>query len=517
MAAYALGGIGGPLGQLGRGSGEPAARSLSGTSGAPTNAASKPVATPLGSPPALRSSRSIGGPRPTLDELVTTYQYGEPPIPVHAGARPDEWQLSAPDLHAVAGYARPTSIQPGGSVELHVRSVGSAVRLDVFRVGIDDARHVLTVASIPTSWQPDAAPDPVTGRVEERWPVSYRLAVPAAWPSGFYLVKATLPDGRGSYIPFVVRAVAPAPLVVVVPILSYAAYNGFGGTDLYAWYHGPRQHAVEASLDRPFEHGYGAGMLFRLDFPLWVWLEDHGYSPAYVTDLDIAADPTLVTRARTVVLSGHPEYWTRADRDALDAAQAAGVGILGMGANIGYWQVRLAPASDGTPDRTVVCWKSMTEDPIAASSPLDATGAFADKPIRRPVENLLGERYGGVVRRAIPMVMGPGITDLSPASGLRPGDRLPGLVGDEVDLASTDSGALLLGATPVQPEGRAAGIAGASAWVTPSGAHVFDAGTFDWSWGLDPRYAAALPGFPAASFSRLMADLLAWAGTSSPG
>ncbi len=479
-----------------------------------------PIATPLVPPPPVASplaGPAIGGPRPTVGELVRQYQYGEPPVPLLPGAHADDWRLAHPDLNAVAGYAGQVSVLPGGSVDLHIRSVAPTVRLDVFRLGAGDARRVFTVRDVRTAWHADATADPVTGRVEEHWSVSYVLPVPPSWASGVYLVKCSLPDGRASYIPFVVRAAAPAPLLVVVPVLTYEAYNGWGGTDLYRWYHGPRPRAVEASFDRPYEHGYGAGTMFRLDFPLWVWLEDHGYRPAYVTDVDLARDPALATGARTVILSGHPEYWLRGDRDALDAAERAGVGILGMGANMGYWQVRLAPSRVGIPDRTVVCWKSAAEDPVVATDPLDATGAFADPPLSRPVASLLGEAYGGVVDGLQALVVGPGIASISPDSGLRPGQRLPGLVGDEVDLASTMPGALLLGATPVQLVGHPPATAGASAWVTPSGAHVFDAGTFDWSWGLDPRYAAALPGFPADSFARLMADLLAWAGTPQPG
>ena len=480
--------------------------------------AATPIATPAVPPPSpIIASRVIGGPRPNVAELLRQYQYGEPPVPLFPGARAGDWRLDRPDLNAVAGYAGQTSVLPGGSVDLHIRSVGPTVRLDVFRVGAGDAQHLLTIRDVPTGWHADAAADPATGRVEDHWPVTETLAIPPAWQSGFYLVKCSLPDGRASYIPFVVRPAAPAPLLVVVPMLTYEAYNGWGGTDLYGWYRGPRPRAVEASFDRPFEHGYGAGMLFRLDFPLWVWLEDHGYHPAYATDIDIARDPALVTQARTVILSGHPEYWLRGDRDALDAAQRAGVGILGMGADMGYWQVRLAPSAGGTPDRTVVCWKSATEDPLAASEPLDTTGAFADPPLSRPVQDLLGEAYGGVVAGLHPLVVGPGIAAFSPESGMRAGQALPGLVGDEVDLVSRQPGAVILGATPVDLTGHPPGTAGASAWVTPGGAHVFDAGTFDWSWGLDPRYAAALPGFPADSFGRLMADLLAWAGTPEPG
>ncbi len=67
------------------------------------------------------------------------------------------------------------------------------------------------------------------------------------------------------------------------------------------------------SFDRPFLREDGAALFFRLDFPLIVWLEDHGYTPGYVADLDLHRYPTLATGAKTLVFSGHGEYWTRRD------------------------------------------------------------------------------------------------------------------------------------------------------------------------------------------------------------
>jgi len=477
----------------------------------------EPTSSPAHAAVTLPERRFIGGPRPDIATLIRDYQYGEAPVPLDRSAPLDSWQLSRPNVYAVAGYAGQVSVPAGGTVGLHLRALEPAVRLDVFRVGANDATHLATVARVPVSWQPEGHPALPAGRAEVSWPVSYSLAVPQDWRGGFYLVKlTTIPGGLQSYVPFVVRATAPAPLVVVLPMLSYAAYNGWGGSDLYNWWQGARPRGAEASFDRPYEHGYGAGMLFRLDFPLLVWLEDSGYRPEYITDLDVINDPTLVTKSKVVVLSGHPEYWAQADRDAFDAAQAAGVSILGMGANMAYWQVRLRPNSAGVPDRTVVCWKSFADDPLAAADPQGATIRFQDPPVNRPPRDLLGEPYGGIVEGLAPMVLGQDIVAFAPDSGLKPGQELPGLIGDEVDDASTMPGALLLSQTPVKPRGLKPNVAGSSAWVTPSGAHVFDAGTFDWSWGLDPRYSAALPGFPAAGYAHLMADILAWAG-AAPG
>jgi hypothetical protein len=88
------------------------------------------------------------------------------------------------------------------------------------------------------------------------------------------------------------------------------------------------------------------------------------------------------------------------------------------------------------------------------------------------------------------------------------------LIADEVDGAPRGFNGLLLSQTQVVVHGRSGATTAASAlWVAPAGYRVFDAGTFDFSWGLDPRYAAALPGFPAAAYARLTAEILAWLGS----
>lgn len=476
-----------------------------------------PLAVPAVAPPRLVRSVPYEGPRPTLLQLLREYQYGTPLVILDPSARPEDWRLAHPDPAVVSGYAGQMSVPAGGVVDLHLRSTQGPLRLDVFRLGLDDARHLETVPAVAAGDPPLARPDPRTGLVDEAWPVSLRLPIPADWPSGAYLVKMTTGAGVDGYVLFVVRTTTPAPFLVMLPTMTYAAYDEFGGADLYGWRGGPRRLATEVGFDRPFSHAYGGSHFFRLDFPLIVWLEDHGYQPAYATDVDVSNDPALVTGARLVLVSGHAEYWTTALRDAFDQARTAGVSLFNAGADEAAWQVRLGPDAAGVPDRVVVCWKSLRADPIAATRPELATGRFSELPSPRPSRQLFGEDYGGIVAGLASMTMGPDIARFAPDTGLRPGQALPGLIGDEIDDASTEPGALVLAATPVRPRDRAASVAGASAWVTPSGAHVFDAGTFDWSWGLDPRYAAALPGFPAESWSRLMADLLAWGGVRPSG
>ncbi len=454
------------------------------------------------------------GPRPTLAQLMDV-QYGNSSILIVArDAGPRDWRLSQPDPLAVRGYGSDISVAAGGSLGLHLAGRDPATRIDVFRMGLGDAHRVLAVPSVHLTQQADAQPDPTTGRIEDTWPVSYTIRVPANWRSGVYLAKLTGTSGGQSYVIFVVRAAAASPLTVVLPTMTWQAYNDEGGTDLYGWYGGPRPRAYEASFDRPFNHEYGAGLFFRLDFPLLVWLEDHGYQPTYVTDVDLARNPHLADGATTLAFSGHGEYWTGDLRDTVDRLSGSGTSLLFFGANQAFWQARLTPDRQGTPNRTIVCYKEASLDPETASSPSEATTRFQDPPVNRPPSALMGLEYGGIVAGISPMVIGSGIEAFAPDLGLHLGQSLPGLVADEIDQVPRDFDGVLLGATPVDVREHAGSVtSGAALWINAAGGRVFDAGTFDFSWGLDPRFAAALPGFPAESFSQLTARILAWAGS----
>ena len=454
------------------------------------------------------------GPRPSLRELYN-YQYGNPAVffAPTTNFDPLDWRLSRPDQGAVRGYGGVISLAPGQVLPLHLSGSDHVARLDVFRMGLQDARNLLTVPNVQFTSQPEAIPDQTNGLIVEHWPVSYKLKIPKTWRSGVYLIKMTGSSGGQSYIIFVVRATAPTRLMVVLPTMTYQAYNDYGGADLYGWDGGPSPRAYAVSFDRPFNHQYGAGLFFRLDFPLIVWLEDHGYAPSYITDVDLDHDPALIAGARTLVFSGHGEYWTGAMRDTINQASRSGLNLVFFGSNQAFWQVRLVPNAEGRPDRIIVCYKSPTLDPITANDPGATTTRFQDPPVLLPPKNLMGLEYGGIVGGIQPMVVGSGITTFAPDIGLRVGQQMPGLVADEIDQVPKGFNGVLLGATPILVrEHPGMVIASAALWINPAGGRVFDAGTFDFSWGLDPRYSAALPGFPAQAYSQLTARILAWAG-----
>jgi hypothetical protein len=462
------------------------------------------------------------GPRPTLTGLLR-YQFGSPLLIVDPRATFNDWELARPNENAVHGYADALSVLPGETLGLHLNGQDHRIRLDVFRMGLGDGRHVLTVPSVALTSQPEATPRPADGLVEESWPETVGILIPPSWKSGVYLIKMTGESGGQAYVLFIVRSPTPTPITVVLPMTTYQAYNLYGGADLYNWPNGPKPRSYRVSFDRPFDQEWGAGLFFRLDFPLIVWLEDHGYTPSYIADLDIAKTPDYALQSGTLIFSGHGEYWSGATRGIVESAAARGTNLAFFGSNQGFWQIRLEDDSLGAPARTVICYKSALLDPITPTSPAETTVRFEDPPVERPPSALMGLSYGGVIDGIQPMAIGPGLARFDPGIDLKEGDLLPGLIADEVDEAEPDFNGILLGATQVFVRQHGGFVtAGTSLWVggadptsgvAGTGSYrVFDAGTFDYSWGLDPRYSAALNGFPAPEFTRLTAEILAWLG-----
>ncbi|HYM83303.1 MAG TPA: hypothetical protein VEY67_04045, partial [Candidatus Dormibacteraeota bacterium] len=91
------------------------------------------------------------------------------------------------------------------------------------------------------------------------------------------------------------------------------------------------------------------------------------------------------------------------------------------------------------------------------------------------------------------------------------------LLGGEIDALTDSAHGLPLTATTIVSTAGVRVTPTAALWISPDGAHVFDAGTFAWTWGLDPRYASGLPGFPSRAFEYLTAEILAWAGAPPLG
>lgn len=298
------------------------------------------------------------------------------------------------------------------------------------------ARSSATVRGVK---QGDCPPDPKTGVVACAWASSFDVDVKSDWVRGAYLVKLKRDDGYQRFVPFFVRDANPrSEVVVVIPTATWAAYNTWGGTSLYddtrhvmSAYGVSR--AFQSSYDRPYYRNQGSGHLLGDDISLIVWLESQGLDVGYATDEDMDATGDFLRDAKVIFLSGHDEYWSRTLRGRMDKAVSEGRSLLNLGANNGYWQVRLDSAKDGRSRRIVTCYKGHAADPVATNSPA-RTMKFRDLPVPRPENALFGVMFNARWHQfAFPAVVtNPSHWALS-GTGLRSGDTLWMASGYEMD------------------------------------------------------------------------------------
>jgi hypothetical protein len=336
----------------------------------------------------------------------------------------------------------------------------------------------------------------------------------ASWQSGVYLAKLTGQGGTGagknSYIIFVVRDDAStSDFLVNIPVNTYQAYNNWGGKSLYG-FNSIGGAAAKVSLNRPYAlqttavspKGVGAGEFISDFLPGWDvnmvrFLEREGYDVTYTTDYDVGVRPNSLLPHRGFIIVGHDEYWTMGQRNAIVAARDAGVNLGVFGANVGYWQVRFEASrtSGRAPDRTMVCYKGSAADPVGPGSQLQTT-LFRLLPEPLPENRLLGVMYG-VDPVDADIVIDDDTTWVTAATGLAKGDRLPGLLGYEIDMMTEvlNPSMRRIGHSLDPKSGMYGDM---TVYTAESGATVFATGSMHWAWGLDDYNA---PGIRASRLS----------------
>ncbi|WP_042423518.1 N,N-dimethylformamidase beta subunit family domain-containing protein [Streptacidiphilus anmyonensis] len=400
----------------------------------------------------------------------------------------------------------------GGSLDLRVSvNPPQEFTVDVYRIGHyggAGARHV--AASPRVSGLVQQAPL-VAGRTVSchHWWMSWRLQIPAHWTPGAHVAVLTTADHRyRSHIPFTVRAGRAADLLLLLPDVTWQAYNlypedGRTGASLYhAWNEqgellGEEEAATTVSFDRPYA---GAGLPLHIGhaYDFIRWAERYGYDIAYANATDLHAGRIDPTRYRGIVFPGHDEYWSVPMRRAVERARDGGTSLVFLSANTMYWQVQLYPGPDGQSDRLLACTKRQADTPPSVLW----------RELGEPEQQLLGIQYSGRVPEPVPMVVHNTDHWLWEGTGLRDGDPVPGLVAGESDRyyprvplpESTER--VLLAHSPYRDAKGAPRHQETSLYRAPGGAYVFASGTFAWSPALDR------PGHTDERIQRATANLL---------
>jgi hypothetical protein len=411
------------------------------------------------------------------------------------------WEIKVLSFrHEIEGYASVQSASPGQRISFHVSTTGKWFTADVFRMGWYDGKGGRLVDSLPTMRghrERIRKPNRATGLLVCHWPTSFSITVPRTWVSGMYLVKLTSSNTHQAYIPFVVKESRPtSPLLFIDSVTTSEAYNWWGDKSLYVdiAYHSPKlqyaNRAVMVSFERPYAENQGAGWFFSWEIHMVRWMEARGYNVSYINDLDINDNPGILLHRKGLIISGHDEYWSLSMRTAMDEAVAHGVSLANFAANTGYWQVRLAPqGSNG--DGILICYKDFARDPMHKSNPRLATVEWRSPQVHLPESMLLGamyEDYEGPYGPYAWVVKDPKSWVFA-GTGLKKGSSIAKVVGHEEDAVLSHyphpKNLTILSVSPVKTSAGRKRTSNATIYRAPSGAYVFDAGTIDWSYGLD--------------------------------
>lgn len=413
-----------------------------------------------------------------------------------------------PETHSFVegGYADATSVTPGGFITFYISNLINPFTMTV--VNLADPDVTLTTLPGLTSAQSDC-----TGKWENGcgWHATQTLFIPANWPSGYYDARFTTSIGP-KHIIFVVKAANPgstSPILVIQPTNTYQAYNGYGGKSTYPT--GSPDRATTVSFNRPYDDQNGLGMyrLWEMPFVYWMASENRRFEVATESDLE---DPTLLSHYKLLVIVGHSEYWTAAERQNVEAFSHNGGHIAMFSGNNMWFQARLTNSA-----RNLVVYKDTT-DPIASTTPSLTTVNWYDFPVYDPENSIFGLSYrsGGYANKIAdpnvfdtkPLDQRVGYTVADPNSwvfqnaGVTSGSMFgAGAAGLEVDgtryncsandplnmtVDGSDGTPLNLHILAITPSEYGHGVIGV--YTNSAGGTVFDAGTRDWAQvlGTDP-------------------------------
>ncbi|MGV3484346.1 MAG: N,N-dimethylformamidase beta subunit family domain-containing protein [Planctomycetaceae bacterium] len=400
----------------------------------------------------------------------------------------------------IEGYASAASLTAGERLQVMVSTdPESDFTVDLFRMGYyggDGARLVHRSGRQSGRRQPMPTVGP--RRLQNcQWEPSYELVIPQDWLSGVYIGKLTeLKQGLQSYIIFIVRDQRAADLVFQCSDHTWQAYNRWPSQfSLYddgesQWHWGERS---EVSFNRPYGKycqildaplSTGSGEFFLWEFPFVYWLEQHGYDATYVSNTDLHRDRQTALRGRGFLSVGHDEYWTIEMYEHMRSAIEQGVHVGFFSGNAVCGRVAWEPAT-----------RSIRR--VGVFGPPGGTREFSsmsDLPHDPPYANqLIGAHSTGPVTGGADWICTLPDHWVYAGTGMREGDRIPGVIGWEWhgDPAPIEGLEIIAeGPTqsaPGQPNG---GHYTATVYPGPKGNFVFNAATCWWADGL-----AAPPGY----------------------
>ena len=426
----------------------------------------------------------------------------------------ERWRVPRSDaIPVIEAYTTLVSGIPGTRVGVRVWTTSKRYGMAAYRIGAYRGGSGLKVWSrrgLPGEVQaPARFLDREARTIVAPWHDSLKVDT-TGWQPGFYVFKLTTVDGHATRVPYVVASEsADGTVALVAPVATWQAYNHWGGYSLYKSPEGDRRSWM-VSYDRPYLLDPSPNEFEHNTVPIIVRAEGARVPLSYFTSLDLHARPGVLDGARGYVSMGHDEYWTPAMRSAVVRARDSGTNLAFLGANTMYWRIRLL-GDDAVQPRLQVGYRHDAElDPERTLHPDQATSRFRDAPAAEPENSVVGMLYECFPVDADYRVVTPrwwGFAGL----GLKHGDRIRGLVGNESDRvypnAWTPRPLQVLSHTDIKCGGVRTS-AQSTYYTTESGAGVFAAGTLFWGCALVRRCGVQLDKRAAAFVGRVTDNLL---------
>ena len=265
----------------------------------------------------------------------------------------------------IEGYSGQVSYSHGEELKLHTSTSGQ-------QYGIQIKRHGAKVETVFSKSGIRGAEHSIPENASShgcKWPVGFRMSIPANWKSGYYEVLFRTEDRGGKFVHrnrrsaeggcyFILRAANPgenSKILLQFSVNTYNAYNNWGGSSLYGFHGRAKLQGNRVSFHRP------PHTLFpNWEAPFVAWAENNGYELEYASNMDLELRPEILRNYRLVLSVGHDEYWSAPMRDNLEKFIADGGNAAFFSGNSVCWQVRWEAG-----DHALTCWKQwFNQDPL---------------------------------------------------------------------------------------------------------------------------------------------------------
>jgi hypothetical protein len=413
----------------------------------------------------------------------------------------------------IEGYCSKQSVKAGESIEIMVSTnPPQKFEIEIFRMGYYGGRGARLMTKLGP-FDGVTQPDPEKGDKnlhECRWPAATTLTIPDDWLSGVYLGRlTTLPEDKNapywqSYVIFVVTDDRPADILFQCSDNTWQAYNRWPNDfSVYTHPKGGQGPWADVSFDRPYgreaQHDaivndpltVGAGEFLPFEFPLAYWLEKQGYDVAYCTNSDMLT-PDRGLKCKAFISVGHDEYWDIRQFRSVEKMRDAGVDLLFLSGNAVCWVTPYRESADGRPNRIMFRGGPYGANNYYAEQRQREHGPFTE---RGPDEGLLiGARNIEPVNGGGDWIVAKPEHWMFNGTGMKSGDRIPGLIGWEYHGDPADiPGLEVVGAGTAWVGGDVPQQWTATIYPGPQENFVFNAATIFWAQGLSSPPGHTLP------------------------